>query len=229
MDNLIENEKGFYEALTKALETASSGHICTLGMKALEPTPNFGYIQAQGRGNKGVFSVKKFIEKPAPDIAAELIRQGNCFYNSGMFVTGVHTLIEEFKNHYSDYSFFTQNFNQKKISSLYEKIPDIPFDKAIMEKTKKVKMIKGNFFWRDFGNWQTMLEILAKDKNGNAAKGNSFVHEGKNNFIYLDNPKKKILVMGVEDLFFIDTQGYTLLADKRHLNNLKAALKKFKL
>ncbi|MFH1504058.1 MAG: sugar phosphate nucleotidyltransferase [Candidatus Omnitrophota bacterium] len=225
VDNLIEKEKEFYKSLDKALRASCLGSICTLGIKPLEPTPNFGYIQIQGRGVKGIFDVQRFIEKPKPDKAAKLISQGNCFHNSGMFISLVGTLISEYKKYYAQYNCFVEKFDAKKINLLYEEIPDIPFDKAIMEKSKKVKLVKSGFSWKDFGNWQTIYEILSKDKNGNAGCGKYFAWESKNNLIYLDNPKKKTLILGLKDIFFVDTKDYTLIANRAQLNNLKSALK----
>jgi mannose-1-phosphate guanylyltransferase len=62
VDHLIKGEKEFYKALRKAQEVSKQGCICTLGIKPLEPTPNFGYIQTQSQKPKGVFAVKRFIE-----------------------------------------------------------------------------------------------------------------------------------------------------------------------
>ena len=228
VDTLIKNMTEFYKALNKSLAAAGDGWICTLGIKPSLPTPNFGYIQVEKRGAKGVFSVKKFIEKPTPARAKRLISWGNCFYNSGMFIAPVSTLINEYKGYYPYYEYFAGNFRRKKISSLYKKIPDIPFDKAIMEKTKRAKMVKGNFSWKDFGSWLAIYEVLAKDKKGNATRGSSFIREGRNNLIYLDSLKKKVLVLGLEDVFFVDTKDFTLLTTRTHLDNLKPILKKFK-
>ncbi len=228
VDTLIKNETEFYRTLKKSLVAAQDGWICTLGIKPSSPTPNFGYIQLKGAAKKGIFSVKKFIEKPTVPCAKKLISSGSCFYNSGMFIATVSTLIDEYEKYYSDYKYFNSCFKAKRISSLYKKISNIPFDKAIMEKTKKAKMVKGNFSWKDFGSWLAIYEVLAKDKKGNATRGNSFIRDAKNNLIYTDSLKKKTMVLGLEDVFFIDTEDFTLLTTRTHLNNLKLALKEFR-
>ncbi len=228
VDHLIKDEKEFYKALKKSLEVSRQGFICTLGIKPLEPTPNFGYIQTQGQKPKGVFAVKRFIEKPAAALAKKLIAKGNCFYNSGMFISTVGALLGEYKTYYPYYNSFARGFDASKVAPLYKKIPDIPFDKAIMEKSKKVKLIKALFSWKDFGSWNTVYEVLPKDKCGSIKRGNIFISQGKNNFIYLDNMKKKILVLGIDDIFMIEAKDYTLLTNRTSLDSLKAALKEFK-
>jgi len=228
VDTLIKKEAEFYRALKRSLVAASNGWICTLGIKPSSPTPNFGYIQIKKQAKGGIFSVNKFIEKPSVIRAKKLISLGNCFYNSGMFIASVGTLIGEYEKYYSDYRYFSNCFSGGKISSAYNKISNIPFDKVIMEKTKKATMVKGNFSWKDFGSWLAIYETLAKDKKGNVICGKSSIYEGKNNLIYLDSKKKKVLVLGLEDVFFIDTKDFTLLTTRKYLDKLKPVLKKFK-
>ena len=151
VDSLIQREKEFYRALNKALRVAAAGGVCTLGLKPLTPSPSFGYIQVNPRGYKGIFSVKRFLEKPKPSLAAKLIKRGNCFYNSGMFVAAVGTLLAEYQKYYPVYHDFRRSFHNNRIATLYKRIKDIPFDKAIMEKPNRAKLIKGDFFWKDFG------------------------------------------------------------------------------
>ena len=228
VDTLIKKKEEFYRTLRKSLVAAGDGGICTIGIKPSLPTSNFGYIQIKAAAKQGVFGVKKFIEKPTVICAKKLIASGDCFYNSGMFVASVSTLIGEYKKYYSHYKYFSSHFAAKKISSLYKKISDTPFDKVIMEKTKKAKMVKENFSWKDFGSWAAIYEVLPKDKKGNVTKGKSFIGDGKNNLIYLDSLKKKALILGLEDVFLIDTEDFILLTTRTHLDNIKPALKKFR-
>ena len=227
VDHLIEKEKEFYKAINTAQTAAKKGLICTLGIKPTKPTPNFGYIQVKRQKFKGVFSVQKFIEKPKLKLAKKLISLGNCFYNGGIFVSTVATLMDEYKKYYSDYDYFVNNSKKGKILDVYKRIKSIPFDKAIMEKTAKAALVKANFSWKDFGNWQVIYEVLSKGKAKNVIKGNSFIYKGKNNFIYIGQPKKKVLILGLEDILFIDTKDYSLLASRAQIDDLKSALAEF--
>jgi len=232
VDHLIKETKEFYGALDKAIGIAEEGWISTFGIEPDAPTPNFGYIEVEEKIEKDIFSIKKFVEKPTRLEAEELIRRGNSFYNSGMFISRISTLDKEYKKYYSSYNDFINIFAggvyEKNLCSLYKKIEDLPFDKTIMEKTKNVRLIKASFFWRDFGTWHAIYESLPKDKSGNVTKGKVFIYNGNNNLIYLNNLKKNVLVVGLEDVFFVDTENYTLLTNRRNLDNLKSALKEFK-
>jgi len=149
-----------------------------------------------------------------------------------MFIVSLSTLDKEYKKYSRSYDIFASVFKRgshcKDVYAAYKRIEDIPFDKAIMEKTKKARLVKAKFFWKDFGSWHAIYEVLPKDKNGNVKKGNIFTHNASNNLIYLNDLKKKVLVMGLEDIFFIDTGKFTLLAHRNYLDNLKLALKEVK-
>lgn len=232
VDHLIKQEKAFYDAIKKAVSEAKDGWISTLGIEPDLPTPNLGYIQIESQIKKDVFSIKKFVEKPTRLEAEELIRRGNSFYNSGMFIAAISTLDKEYKKYYSSYNDFlgiyVKGSYKKNLRNLYKKIQELPFDKEIMEKTKNIRLVKARFSWKDFGTWHAIYESLPKDSSGNVKKGKVFIHNGANNLVYLNNPNKKVLVVGLEDIFFIDTDKFTLLANRRNLDNLKSALKEFK-
>lgn len=225
VDHRIEKEKAFYRDLSKALEAAAAGWICTLGIKPSKVSADFGCIQTAGE-KRGLFTVRRFIEKPSLLRAGRLISSGNCFYNSGMFTASVDILLGEYQKFYPAYKHFVRNCRPGKLNSLYRKIADIAFDRAIIEKSKKVKMIKGNFSWKDFGSWPAIYDLLPKDKFGNTKRGRVYFFNGKNNLVYQDNPRKKVLALGVKDVFLIDTEGCTLLAGRNYLNSLKPALKR---
>jgi len=227
VDHLIKKEKEFYRALKNAQTVAQKGLICTLGIRASKPTSNFGYIQVKKKKIGPAFVVKKFIEKPKPSLAKKLISSGNCFYNSGIFVSNLGIVKEEYKKHYSGYNHFASNFKKGKIPAIYKRAENIPFDKAIMEKTKKAALIKADFSWKDFGNWQAIYEVLNKDKTGNVIKGKALSHNARDNFVFIEQPGKKVLVLGLKDCIFIDTKDYSLLASRKQIEDLKTALLRF--
>ena len=228
VDHYIKQESKFFLALKKTIAAASAGYICTLGVKPLEPSPHFGYIQVGSKKDKAIYSVVRFIEKPSVNQAKKLISKGSVFYNSGMFISTIDTLKEEFKRYYPFYEGFLKAVSKLKVKALYSKLKDIPFDKAIMEKSRKICLVKADFFWKDFGSWHTVYELLSKDKAGNATKGQVAALKSGNNCFYLDNPNKKMLAIGLEDVFFVDTESYCLLINRENIDGLKSFLKEFK-
>ena len=76
----------FGRAISKAVALAGQGWWVTLGIRPDEPSSAYGYIEPGRRldGN-GARQVARFIEKPDPETAVELI-DGGCLWNAGIFV-----------------------------------------------------------------------------------------------------------------------------------------------
>ncbi len=226
VDHLIDKQNQFYGSLKRALTIVEDGGICTLGVVSKNLNSDFGYIQV-GKKERNAYNICQFIEKPGLIRAKKLIKQKNCFYNSGIFVAKIDFLLKEYKKYYSSYKLFCDNHNNKRrLQSLYKKIKSMPFDKVIMEKTKKAKLVKANFGWQDFGNWETIYKLLAKDKEKNVKKGKIITDSCKGNFLFSTEQNKKILGVGLKDIFFINTHKHTLIISKKELKNIKKILDK---
>ena len=227
VDHLIKGGN-FYSSIKLALKSIKKEGICALGIKPIEPTPHFGYIQAGKRVAKGVTTIKRFIEKPSVTRAKKLIRSKGVSYNSGMFISTLGFLSNEYKKLYPSYKSFVDLFKKKKLALLYKRIKDVPFDKAIMEKTKKSFVVKGDFFWRDFGNWNALYEVLPKDLFKNVKNGKVVAYNSSNNLGYVDEKDKQMLLVGVNNIAIINTPKYILIASRDSLNGLKSIVKQFK-
>jgi len=75
-----------------------------------------------------------------------------------------------------------------------------------MEKAKDVFMIPASFGWSDVGSWDTLWEISARDKNGNAATGGSqaIFENTENALVY--SPKKLVALIGMKDVIVVETK-----------------------
>ena len=101
-DHVVMNVKEFQRVITSALSyTQMSDAILTLGMKPTRPETGYGYIEADlsssSTSNKEIFRVDSFKEKPDVDTAEKYIRQNNYFWNAGIFVWNVNTIVNAFR------------------------------------------------------------------------------------------------------------------------------------
>lgn len=81
--------------------TRDSDAILTLGMKPTRPETGYGYIETDLRAssatNKEVFRVDSFKEKPDAETALRYIEQNNYFWNAGIFVWNISTIVNAFR------------------------------------------------------------------------------------------------------------------------------------
>lgn len=229
VDNLISNNKEFKLTLKRCVEFSRTGKIGLIGIKADKPTSQLGFIRAGKTLNAKVFKAVGFVEKPSLSKAKKLVKSGKYYYNAGMFIATLASFESECRKYYRHFSGFTKAYkskqpSSKKLNQLYTKLTNIPFDKAVMEKTKLAFLVKSTFEWRDFGSWNTIHDILARNKDNNVLCGKAALVQCKNSLVYAKEGRRKILALGLKNIIFVVTPEHVLIADKSSLGNLKTAL-----
>lgn len=224
-DHLIADTKSFLASLTTAREMAKmSDCLVTIGIKPKWPETGYGYME-RGRiadtiGETRIYEVRSFHEKPDPATAEAFFKDGGFFWNSGMFIWNVSAILDAIKRLIPDLyeglltienSIGTKH-EEKILSEIYRDIKPVSIDYGVMEKAPDVFMIEGDFGWNDIGSWDALWDVLDKDGEGNATRGNIIRFDTSNSLIY--SPKKMVALIGVEDLIVVET-GDSLLICKR--------------
>src|SRR5688572_602527 len=105
-DQRITDEAGFRSALAAAAERATSRDLVTLGISATRPETGYGYVLATGGaqavGGLDTYRVERFVEKPTPERAGELIASGRASWNGGIFVWRRDVVRDGLARHASD-------------------------------------------------------------------------------------------------------------------------------
>ena len=101
-DHVVMNVQEFQRVIKDCMKfTTDTDAIVTLGMKPNRPETGYGYIQAnlarQSLRNKEIFRVDTFREKPDLETARQYIQKPNFFWNAGIFIWNVHTIVNAFR------------------------------------------------------------------------------------------------------------------------------------
>ena len=224
-DHLILKEKKFLKTIKEALNFVEKNNVLlTLGMKPTRPETGYGYIQIDKTGNKtsNISKVKTFTEKPDIKLAKVFFESGDFYWNSGIFIWSLKTIMDAFETHLPEInSLFSQGidlYNTKDeedfISRTYSECRNISIDYGIMEKSKNVYVFCSEFGWSDLGTWGSLYEHSKKDKNFNAIKGkNVFTYDSENCIVNV--PDNKLVVMQGLDNYIIVESDNTLLICKK--------------
>jgi mannose-1-phosphate guanylyltransferase len=221
-DHFIKNEKGYNDTITAAQKLAENDNLVTFGIKPSYPETGFGYIEAEGE------NVISFREKPDERTAKEYIEAKKYFWNSGMFVFKVKTYLDEIKCHSNDiYAASQEAFKKSEINnnivkileSYMEKIPANSIDYAVMEKTKKIKMVALNADWSDLGSFEALYNISNTDADGNVSVSKNVLYNSKNNLIISKN--KPVTLIDVNDLIVVDTDDAVFISKKGSSHKIK--------
>ena len=150
-DHIVTNQEEFRRVVTNCLKfTSESDAIVTLGMKPSRPETGYGYIQADltvpSVRNKEIFRVDQFKEKPDIETAKKYISMNNFFWNAGIFIWNVSTIVNAFRIYQPGIArIFTQLSEvlgtpeeQLYIDKVYPECESISVDYAIMEKAEEI-------------------------------------------------------------------------------------------
>lgn len=231
-DHMIQNQKNFLSALSLAVEIAKKGdYMITLGIKPKRAETGYGYIHYDKKLAKieksNVYSVLKFTEKPGKKKAERFLKEGSHLWNAGIFVFSINTILRMFKKHLPEIyqsllplqNYFNTPKEKMAIARAYSKIKEISIDYGIMEKANNVLVIPCDFPWNDVGSWNSLKEILSKDKSQNVIIGKHIGLRTKDTIIY--SPDKLVATVGLDNLIIVETKDTLLVCHKDNAQDIK--------
>jgi len=230
-DHLILKEADFLEVVEKSLEfTRTSNALLTIGVKPSRPETGYGYIQVNGDNGKTDFrKVKTFTEKPNIDMAKVFFESGDFFWNAGIFVWSLNSILQAFDMYMPDmniqFNEALEILNTPKeeefIANFYPKCKSISIDYAIMEKADNVHVICADFGWSDLGTWGSLYTHLDKDESGNAVIGkNAFLYNSSNCAVNIASGKLAV-IQGLDDYIVVESDGILLICKKDEEQRIK--------
>jgi len=104
--------------------------------------------------------------------------------------------------------------------------PNLSIDYAVMEHTPHAVMIPVDMEWSDVGSWDALWEISNKTETGNVTIGDVITHNVHNSYIRSQN--QLVSVLGLENLIVIATEDAILIADKKHVHQIKNIVEELK-
>jgi mannose-1-phosphate guanylyltransferase len=241
-DHVISDEKRFRDDIQRAAAIAAKGaNIVVIGIPPTRAETGYGYIEAGSGARKGVLQVKRFTEKPCADAAAQFVKAGNFFWNSGMFVWSAHTLADALREHLPKTaplleeiaaSYGTRNF-EKRFARLYPKCENISIDYAVLEPRSSkgesksgLYCIPASFGWNDLGSWAALYEHRngGKDDGANVITAErSFTLNAAGNFIH--SGRKFVAAVGVNNLVVVETDDALLITTREHSQDVGKVVK----
>ncbi|MBI5639127.1 MAG: mannose-1-phosphate guanylyltransferase/mannose-6-phosphate isomerase [Nitrospirae bacterium] len=245
-DHIILKTDEFGKVMKKAAEVAAKGYLTTIGIIPDRPETGYGYIkkgkslEAEGRGRKAkdaatdAFTVEKFVEKPDRKKAAEYVRSGDYFWNSGIFVWRVSDVLAEIKRQLPELhkglleigKAIGKKNEQDVIREVFKSLQSVSIDYGIMEKAERVAVVPADMGWSDVGSWRALDDISKKDEAGNIISGNVIDIGSKNSIFYAG--KRLIATVGIENTVVVDTPDATLICSKAHTQDVRKVVDELK-
>ena len=230
-DAYVDNYSSFKKTILEAKKCAErTDGLVTIGIKPNYPATGYGYILVSEKEPSGCYKVRGFVEKPNYEEATKLLDNSKCYWNSGIFVWKISSIIKELEEHipqvFNEFKGINDFFGTAKINSalkkVYSRIQSISIDYSGMEKSKHIWMVEGAFDWTDIGTWESFSVFHEPDENGNVLIGDSLSLDSEN-CISLST-KKTIVTFGVKDLIVVEGEKAVFVLQKGQEQNIKRVI-----
>ncbi len=245
-DHVILKEQAYLDRLSEAFDFAENNDaIVTLGIQPTRPDTGYGYIETRLRQsssgqssqpstlNSQPLKVVSFREKPDHETAQKYLDAGNYYWNAGMFVWSVETILKAYDEYASGIletlcindAMFGTDKEQAYIDEVYPKTESISVDYAILEKAQNVYTIPSEIGWSDLGTWSSLHDFKEKDVNACVILGeNTHLIETKNTIIRSDH-QKIVVIKGLDDYIIVDEEDALLIYPKSDEQEIKKVVK----
>jgi len=112
-------------------------------------------------------------------------------------------------------------------AALFEAVPNISIDYALMERSDRVAVVEGAFAWNDIGSWAAVRDLAKPDANGNRALGESVFVDSTNTFVQSED--RLVAAVGLNNIMIIDTPDALLVTDANRSQDVKTVVTQLKL
>lgn len=238
-DHWITRPQAFREALLKAAHAAlAQRRIFTLGIRPSGPETGFGYLEirpqappdsedtAEGTDETtnekssasfdDLLEVERFVEKPTRERAEEFLAAGNFLWNAGMFCLPVPVFLDELARVLPEVAKALPGIEQAEragdrdeVAELYEALPRVSIDYGVMEKVSGIGSVALDCGWSDLGSFESLAELLDRDDEGNAWRGDVVAIDSRDNLLVADSGT--VAALGISDLAVIRVADVVLV------------------
>ena len=226
-DHLIIHNDEFRRVIKSALDfTAENDSIVTLGIQPTRPETGYGYIQADlsepCARNREIFRVDAFHEKPDAATAERYIRRKNFFWNSGLFIFRVTTIVNALRIYAPAIANIFEELmpvydtpdEQTAVDRQFPLCPSISIDYAVMEKAEEIYVFPANFGWSDLGTWGSLHEQAQHDRYDNTAIGNNIQLHDTHDCIIHTTQEQRVIIQGLKGYIVAEKDNCLLICPR---------------
>ena len=236
-DHVIPDTEAFVAAVAAGQSAAETGELVTFGIEADSPETGYGYIRVSSgtEGEKTVYPVLEFVEKPDRETAERYLASGDYFWNSGIFLFKAEAYLLELEVHNPAMLAACREALEKSIEDLdflrldadaFCSSPSDSIDYAVMEKTTRAALVPLNAGWNDVGSWSALWDVQERDDAGNIKKGDVLLHDVKN--CYIHAASRLVTAVGLEGHIIIETSDAVLVASRECVQDVKVLVEQLK-
>lgn len=236
-DHMVKNQSKFKEiiSLIEAFIKKNPDKIVFIGQKPRFASENLGWIEmGETIHTEETVNFKKFLAfkyKPDKELAEKYLKDGKYCWNLGYFVSTpkfIYELFRRFSPHIYRLaedilsSRGTETW-EKDFKMLYEQMPEINFDNAVLEQLDNnlAYVVVEDIGWSDVGAWEALKEAMEQTREDNITNGKVLLEDSFDNLIYNYNQDTLLVGVDLQDILVVNTKDVLLVAKKSSVSKIK--------
>lgn len=217
-DHCITQTEQFRAAICSATTIArTTKTICLIGLQPTRIETGYGYIEYNNTplncNADTYYGVNRFHEKPSQQVAQMYVHMPEMLWNIGIAIGSTRTWIEQFLKYNPE--IYTQVLKYIQGIGAYADIVSTSLDYALLEKSKNLYVLKGQFEWSDVGTLTTYIDHYKQNQTTKAR----IDLNSSNCTVY--SPKKLVALMDIQDLCIIDTDDVLFITRVDKVQDIK--------
>lgn len=219
-DAHITNQEAF-SASVRAAAAASAKYrrITLVGVEPSYPATGLGYIQrgSEIAGDKGVYEIAGFKEKPDSPTAKRYMTGGKHLWNMGLFAAPPSVFREDFGEFAPEleevYGELERGLaDSQRFAEVYMGLPSKVIEYELIEKDTRALVVPGAFDWADIGSFFDLHKIL-QDDDHNSLSGDVEMIDCDDVMIH-NTRSKPIVAIGLTGIVVVDSPDGLLVCAK---------------
>lgn len=232
-DHLVADPQAFRDAVTRGIPAARDGRIVTFGIHPTHAETGYGWLECGAQSHPGVEALTRFIEKPAPALADQLLAGGRCLWNAGVFLTRADVLIAEARRHAPHLLAAatealvaaTLDLGFVRLApAAWEGVENISIDHAIMERSDRLSVVRFAGRWTDLGSWTAVFAEATRDATGTALHGHATALDCENTYLRSEVEGVELIGIGLKNIVAVATRDAVLVADAGSAQSVRLAV-----
>lgn len=209
-DHFVSSPGRFRADVRRASRAAlSEDALAILGVPPTGAATGYGYVRVGAEaGAAGARRAAGFVEKPAPARAARLASDGRHLWNCGIFVGAPAVFLRELRRHAPRVLGPLERWRERAgrgwrvPEGVLGTVPRTPFDRAVLERTRRLLVVRATFRWSDLGTWSAIADLAASSTALRRGEGRS-VRDASSVHCAAFNPGGLTAFVGVRDLLVV--------------------------
>ncbi|HMM73238.1 MAG TPA: mannose-1-phosphate guanylyltransferase/mannose-6-phosphate isomerase [Rhodocyclaceae bacterium] len=237
-DHVITDRATFCRAVELGARQAAQGAVVTFGIVPDRPETGYGYIRAGDaiEGGDGARVLSRFVEKPDRSTAESYLSDGGYLWNSGIFMGRAGLWLELMSRYRADieaacqaaYAAGSADADFFRVArELFSACPSDSIDYAVMEPLTAESepfapavVVPLDAGWSDVGAWDSLWQVVDKDENGNAVRGDVLLQDTHDSLVYAEG--RLVACLGIRDAVVVETPDAIMVAAKDRTQDVKS-------